>query len=804
MDDPARILALLEQARALAVVFHRGLDAQIDLEVATLVRVEGDRLILRADNFEDHRGSQIFLNFYLSGRPYFFSTRPLTPIDDGRLAVEIPASIFYSERRDRVRSDSAGSGGGHRVVLTLSDGRAVPGELLDTSPGGMSVLIPADVVGKQTAPLVVRHLDGDQRGSEERLFLRNQQPAREREGWNRLGLVRAEGTAPSLIREERRSSMLDPQAAHPVAGQWQTPGSSAGDEDYEPRVVRIQNSEGEELVALLDSWGDSKSAPVILIPPGWGQTKEALLPLARTLISCFKAWNLPINVLRFDGIRQRGESHNDSICKLPGREYHHFTFSQGVRDIEAWLDYLETSPVFTPAQTLLVTFSIAAIAGRRAVANDGGRRIAGWLSVVGSPDLLSAIRSISGGVDLAAGYEQGLRFGIQELLGVAVDSDRIGEDANQHKMVFIEDSRRDLARIHVPVSWFHGEYDAWMDLDRVRDVLSHGDPHNRRLITIPMGHQVRTSRQALETFQCLAAEAGRILFPERDPESLATSSPDPKEVRRRWMAEGRRRHTTPIDLRSFWRDYLLGRDRSLGIELMTNGAAYREMMQHQIDALSLSSGDCVADLGCGTGAFALNLASSEKRPELLEIRHFDYVAEALARARSRHDETPRLRGIESSYAQCDLNLLNADQRIPAADRSFDAVIASLLLSYLDYPVLVLRDMYRTLKPGGRLVISSLCRDADISRLYHETYAEVQIAGRVAHLPEAGGKNLPSLARNFLNDAAKILELEEAGAFQLWDPDELSELVLRAGFSRIETQRAFGDPPQGVVLRAVKE
>ncbi len=785
-------------------MFHRGLDSQIDLEVATLETLESDRLVLRTVNFEGQCGGQVFLNFDLGGRPYFFATRPLENLAERRLAVAIPCAIYCSERRDRVRSDPKDPNCSRRVVLSLSDGCAVPGEVLDTSPGGMSVLVPADVVGKETAPLVVRYLDGSQHGSEERLFLRNQHPSRGRPGWNRLGLVRAEGSAPRLIVEERRSKMLERESEYPVAVEWKTPASEPAGDDYEPRVLRIKNQDGEELVALHDSWGDSKGAPVILIPPGWGQTKEALLPFARTLIACFRAWNQPVNVLRFDGIRQRGESHNDPICSLPGREYHHFTFSQGVRDIESWLDFLEVSQDFQPDSTLLVTFSIAAIAGRRAVADDAGRRLAGWLSVVGSPDLQSAIRSISGGVDFAAGYEQGMRFGIQELLGVAVDTDRIGEDTNRNGMVFIEDSRRDMAKIGVPVCWFHGQHDAWMDLDRVRDVLSQGDPHNRRLVTIPMGHQVRTSRQALETFRCIAAEIGRMLYPDRSVETLPTANPDPSEVRRRWMAEGRRRHIAPVDLRSFWRDYLVGRDGSLGIELMTNGAAYRQMMKSQIEALGLHSGDCVADLGCGTGAFALELGWQEKRPELLDIQHFDFVGEALARARKRAQESSRLRGIHTSYSRCNLNLLNAEQRIPAADKTFDAVMASLLLSYLDYPVLVLRDMYRILKPGGRLVISSLCRDADISRLYHDTYAEVQIGGRVSHLPELGGKSLPDLARNFLNDAAKILELEETGAFQLWDPDELVELVARAGFGRIETQRAFGDPTQGVVLQATRE
>jgi len=38
-----------------------------------------------------------------------------------------------------------------------------------------------------------------------------------------------------------------------------------------------------------------------------------------------------------------------------------------------------------------------------------------------------------------------------------------------HELSYIEQSRRDFAAIDVPVTWLQGEYDAWVDLERVRD-----------------------------------------------------------------------------------------------------------------------------------------------------------------------------------------------------------------------------------------------------------------------------------------------------------------------------------------------
>jgi ubiquinone/menaquinone biosynthesis C-methylase UbiE len=578
---------------------------------------------------------------------------------------------------------------------------------------------------------------------------------------------------------------------------WQVPasGSDAGGEEI--RVLRYTNHRGEELAGLLDSWGDTRGATAVLIPTGWGQTKEALLPLARTIVATFRAAGRPVSVLRFDGIRQRGESHNDPECAVPGREHHHFTFSQGVEDIEASLDFLEGSPELRPAKTILVTFSAAAIAGRRAVARDEGKRLAGWVCVVGSPDIQSMTRSISGGVDFAAGYEQGMSFGLQELLGLVVDIDRIGVDSAAERMIFLEDARRDMAQIGVPVTWYHGQYDAWMDLRRVRDMLSQGDTRDRRLITIPTGHQVKSSRQAQETFQCVGIDIGRMALGE----DLPPAAPGRADLRRRRLAERRRLPTVDVDLHAFWRDYLVGRDQSVGIELMTAASPYRALMRTQIRNLALYPGDRVADLGSGTGSFVRELARFPEAPRALVVDEFDYVREAHERARGRIGSESRAAEVDVSFTLCDLDLRHEHQRIPVRSRSYDAVIGSLVLSYLEQPLLLLREMYRILRPGGRLVVSSMCRDADISKLYVESLAELRDSSALQTIPEVKTSNLETVARSFLNDAARILDLEESGAFHFWDSEELEALVAEAGFRAIVSERGFGDPPQAVVISA---
>ena len=114
----------------------------------------------------------------------------------------------------------------------------------------------------------------------------------------------------------------DGALSHRVRGMlrqgWFGPSFPANSEGPEIRVVRYQNERGERLVGIIDSWGDTRGATAVVIAPAWGRTKETLLPLARTIVETFRAANHPVVVLRFDGIRKRGESHNDPDCLEAG------------------------------------------------------------------------------------------------------------------------------------------------------------------------------------------------------------------------------------------------------------------------------------------------------------------------------------------------------------------------------------------------------------------------------------------------------------------------------------------------------
>ncbi|TVR05552.1 MAG: methyltransferase domain-containing protein [Spirochaetaceae bacterium] len=144
-----------------------------------------------------------------------------------------------------------------------------------------------------------------------------------------------------------------------------------------------------------------------------------------------------------------------------------------------------------------------------------------------------------------------------------------------------------------------------------------------------------------------------------------------------------------------------------------------------------------------------------------------------------------------------LNFSNADRALqyPFLDSTFDRLVASLFISYLFDPRAALSDFFRVIRPGGRLVISSMRPDSDISTIFTDYVSEVQ----------HGFQESSSLrdAREMLNEAAGLFELEEEGFFRFYDEHELAELVSSVGFAVTHAERAMGDPSQAVIVCAEK-
>jgi len=788
ISDVEAIQSLLYRLQEEGVELCRGIDEWREREIARIVEVLDGEFEIQLKNFRRDAREQVFLNFTLDGRPYFFVAPLVCWLDRERLRVGRPAVVYVAERRDRERRSTPNR---TRVARYGDRDGGVVAALDDTSADGLGLRLPASWAVRQGEWLRV-DLPGaheSNAGREQTAEVRYVAHSVERDGWRRVGLRVVPDCRRMPITIERRVAIL-PGAVRPEA-------SKPGDLP-EPEIERVEyfNRDGEPIRAIVDSWGAVDDATAIIIPPTWGQTKETVLPLARTLVETFSAAGEPVIVLRFDGIRRKGESFNDEDCREPGRENLHYTFSQGTYDIATSLEFARH--VLRVKKILLVTFSMGSIEARRALsAEQQSRDIAGWINLVGASDLQSLMRVVSGGVDYIGGVERGVRFGLRDVNGLVIDIDRAATDAIQTRNAFLSDARRDMAMINLPVTWIHGRYDAWVDLRRVEDLMSYGDVSRRRILEIPTGHQVKSSAEALETFQLVASEAVRLATGRRvDP-----AVPSRGDLRRRRLRERTPPSGESVNLRNFWRNFLVGRDGYLGMELLTHTASYRELMHEQIAALNLGPGDRVVDLGAGTGTLPITLLNEARDTGEFSLIEVDYVVDGLRRARERLAERGGGRGVVFVGANLDIGSDHVRSLIPFCDGIADAVLSSLLVNYLQDFGAILREAHRLLKPGGRLVLSSMRPDADISRICVSGVVELRSGlGRAVFGPE-GERRMHTAITDFVSDASRILDLEERGHFHFWDENELRLKAEESGFAEISLRRVYGHPPQAWLLAA---
>lgn len=156
----------------------------------------------------------------------------------------------------------------------------------------------------------------------------------------------------------------------------------------------------------------------------------------------------------------------------------------------------------------------------------------------------------------------------------------------------------------------------------------------------------------------------------------------------------------------------------------------------------------VLDAGCGSGRLTVALASTGT-----EVTGFDTSASALEDARARADRA----GVALTLLEADLNAA-----LPFPDASFEGVTSRLALMVADDPVATLRELGRTLRPGGRLATALW---ATLDR--NPWFDEPRNAVRAVLGDERGG-----FARAF---------------GRLGDPDEAAQVHTAAGLVNVEAR-----------------
>jgi ubiquinone/menaquinone biosynthesis C-methylase UbiE len=125
---------------------------------------------------------------------------------------------------------------------------------------------------------------------------------------------------------------------------------------------------------------------------------------------------------------------------------------------------------------------------------------------------------------------------------------------------------------------------------------------------------------------------------------------------------------------------------------------FRTAMRRRVDA-SLPQGGTVIDVGCGTGTFAIALATERRDARLIGI---DGDSEILARAKAKPGE---------EWVEWREGIAG---KLPLADDSADVVTISLVLHHLlpDQKREAMAEVRRVLKPGGSFQIADWGRPHD--------------------------------------------------------------------------------------------
>ncbi len=599
---------------------------------------------------ECHSGTAFF-SFTQGGASYSFSSERLG-WSDGYGTFTVPLTIYRGEKRAGRRINDKGC-----IELTLLPneftGKTISGRVIDSSRRGILCEVSAQIfidgppaagqaievtMNGKSIPGEIRHIDRDSDDEGHAVY--------------RIGLETGiQRQDPELIiyNDDTWSSS------------WNGPQRPLGDPSMvRPRSVSYTDHKGRKIAAHLHILNPEKPCIAVVIPPAFGKKKEALAPLALTLMTHFNAAGENIAVLRYDGINRPGESTNINSNARRGYEMIGYRIDQGYTDLEASMKWVKDNEFFQADKTVLISFSMAALDARRLQGTPGAPQADYWISVMGVSSAQGALRNILGGLDVIASHRMGLPIGTMGMLGQLIDMDRMAADMTQLGYATAADARETMSRIKSPVTWLYGAFDMWMIPDEIQDIMSIKAPGDRELIEVPTAHNLRTSDDAISTFQMLSDAILRRLGGKTEP----PVSPDKSELLDLLTRERERvMESEKLDAKRYWKGYLVGENEGEeGYDFYRKLTEFREFLQMEVSLLNPVPGESIADMGCGTGLVSevilSTLAEGNKNLNGTRFTAVDLVNEALAKARKKYrvlcSSHPNLKDVNDSWIAMDL------------------------------------------------------------------------------------------------------------------------------------------------------
>ena len=556
---------------------------------------------------------------------------------------------------------------------------------------------------------------------------------------------------------------------------------------FRTEPLSLINHAGKRISAYIDvPSGYAGYAGMILVAPAYGETKENSL-----LISAHFVANGFCGV-RFDWTDHVGESQGDVFCS---------TLTRMRDDLNVLLGHIQR--VYHRQKIGIVATSLAARVALKIAADDTALDFLICFAPV--VDLQGTLTMVYR-EDLVASFRKGKRYGTLNILGLSIDADNFLSDCIEQNFADICSTQRDARRIKTPVFFVLGQRDSWVRMTDAQTVLAAINSPTKKSFVLPkMLHRLHenpiVARDALQQavhFVLNATTTG-------EHEIAEVNSPDTAEVEKR--ANHEKEHLrdlyvySKIEERHFWKDYLSN------FQYIINVHDFYNLLQFIYTQLGgASPGQKILDAGCGIGNYGLFLLTKQlyrSRQDFSYLRmppiHYygiDFVISALSEA------TLRLRqlaeefkkknwsGMETTLVDSDFVLGDLDAQMPFRDNFFDQICCNLVLSYLEKPNIALKEMWRVLRPGGKMIVTSLKPGADLSEIYRNFIS-------VAETPEELYEG-----RKLLSNAGMIKIKEVRGLYHFYTEKDLKEAVREAGFFRVRTFRSFGDQANAVVCSKI--
>ncbi len=219
-------------------------------------------------------------------------------------------------------------------------------------------------------------------------------------------------------------------------------------------------------------------------------------------------------------------------------------------------------------------------------------------------------------------------------------------------------------------------------------------------------------------------------------------------------------------------------------DILNSFPPYTQLLTCICKELQPNPGDLVLDVGSGTGNLAIHLEAMGCR-----VVGVDYCLEALS--------CHRIKDGTSSLLLVDLM-----HGLPFVNNSFDCIVSNNVLYALpaSAQIQVAKDLYRIMKPGGKITLANPRTGWSAMALYCRALSTNAVAeGKLATAKKATSVIMPTIRGLYYNQ-----QLAREGRFHYhyFQPDEQRKLLQLAGFRPVsDTKLVYAD--QAVMDSAVK-